>query len=57
MPTGERNVALANLAGNLAGKGQVAEAMKLAASLETAEERLTAYDLVAIAIRDGRTSQ
>ena len=28
--------------------------MKLAASLETAEQRLMAYDLVAIAIRDGQ---
>jgi tetratricopeptide (TPR) repeat protein len=54
---GMRKVTLGNLAGNFARKGHVAEAMKLAASLETAEERLTAYDLVAIAIRDGRTKR
>ena len=54
---GMRTVALGNLAGNFARKGQVGQAMKLAESLETAEERLTAYDLVAIAIRDGRTKK
>jgi beta-lactamase regulating signal transducer with metallopeptidase domain/tetratricopeptide (TPR) repeat protein len=57
MPPGTRRIAVGNLAGNFARKGQVAEAMKLAERLETAEERLTAYDLVAIAIRDGRTKK
>ena len=33
------------------------EAMKLAASLESAEQRLMAYDLVAIVISEGRTRQ
>ncbi len=54
MPPGMRSFTLGNLAGNLARKGQVAGAMKLAASFEEASDRLTAYDLVAIAIRDGR---
>jgi beta-lactamase regulating signal transducer with metallopeptidase domain/tetratricopeptide (TPR) repeat protein len=54
---GMRIVALGNVAGNLAQKGEVAEAMKLAASFETADERLTAYNLVAIAICDGRTKK
>ena len=57
MTQGKQNVALGNLAGNLARKGQVSEAMKLAASLETDEQRMMAYDLVAIAIRDGQARQ
>jgi hypothetical protein len=52
-----RDVALSNLARHLAEKGKMTEAMKLAGSFETAEQRLMAYDLVAIAIRDGRTRQ
>ncbi len=52
-----RDVAFSNLAGNLARKGKATEAMKLAETLETAEQRLMAYDLVAIAIRDARTTQ
>ncbi len=57
MPPETRQVALGNLAGNLARKGQVALAMKLAGSFEAAEARLMAYDLVAVAIRDGRTGR
>ncbi len=55
MSPGTCNVALGNLAGNLARNGQTAEAMKLAESIESPEGKLMAYDLVAIAIRDGRT--
>jgi beta-lactamase regulating signal transducer with metallopeptidase domain/tetratricopeptide (TPR) repeat protein len=49
------HVALGNLAGSLARDGRMGEAMKLVASIESPEGKLTAYDLVAIAIRDGRT--
>jgi beta-lactamase regulating signal transducer with metallopeptidase domain len=55
MSPGVCNVALGNLAGNLARNGQTAEAMKLAARIESPEGKVMAYDLVAIAIRDGRT--
>ena len=48
-----RNVMLSNLAGHLARKGDVAGAMKLATTFETAEERLTAFQVIACAIRDG----
>ncbi len=57
MPPGTCNVALGNLAGCLAHNGEMAEAMKLAASIESPDGKLTAYDLVAIAIRDGRTKE
>ena len=53
IPGGSRSVALSNLAGAQARRGDVAGAFKLAASFETARERLTAYELVACAIRDG----
>jgi beta-lactamase regulating signal transducer with metallopeptidase domain/tetratricopeptide (TPR) repeat protein len=53
IPGGSRSVALSNLAGAQARRGDVAGAFKLAASFETAQERLTAYELVACAIRDG----
>ncbi len=52
MPAGTRSVALSNLAGQIARKGDVAEAMKLAERIETPQERMTAFDLIAIAIRD-----
>ena len=55
MAPGTCNVALGNLAGCLARNGQMAEAMKLAASIKSPDGKLTAYDLVAIAVRDGRT--
>jgi beta-lactamase regulating signal transducer with metallopeptidase domain len=48
-----RNVALSNLAGAQARQGDVSGACKLAASFETIPERLTAYELVACAVRDG----
>ncbi len=54
MPDPLRNGALSNLAETLAHHGQVAMAIKLAASLDTAQDRLRAYDLVASAVRDGR---
>jgi beta-lactamase regulating signal transducer with metallopeptidase domain/tetratricopeptide (TPR) repeat protein len=57
MRTGMRDVAIANLAGNLAGKGELDKALGLAKSFETAEQRLMAYDLIAVAIRDGQTRQ
>jgi len=57
MPAGARNVALGNLAGDLARRGDVAGAMKLAASLETPEERLMAFGLTACAIRDARAGK
>jgi beta-lactamase regulating signal transducer with metallopeptidase domain len=50
-----RNVILSNLAGQLAHSGDVTGAMKLATTFETAEERLTAIQLVACAIRDRDT--
>jgi beta-lactamase regulating signal transducer with metallopeptidase domain len=57
MPPGSRDVAISNLAGNLAGKGELDKALSLAGSFETAEQRLMAYDLIACAIRDGQTRQ
>jgi len=57
MPAGMRNVALGNLAGDLARRGDVAGAIKLAASLETPDERLTAFALTASAIRDAHGSK
>jgi tetratricopeptide (TPR) repeat protein len=48
-----RNVLLSNLAGHTARNGDVTGAMKLAANFETAEERLTAIQVIACAIRDG----
>jgi tetratricopeptide (TPR) repeat protein len=57
MPPGTCNAALGNLAGCLARNGQMTEAMKLAASIESPDGKLTAYDLVAIAIRDGRSTK
>jgi beta-lactamase regulating signal transducer with metallopeptidase domain/tetratricopeptide (TPR) repeat protein len=52
-PQGPRVVVTSNLAAGLARKGDVPAALKLAASLKTAEERLTAYELIAYAIKDG----
>jgi len=57
MPAGARDVALGNLAGDLARRGDVAGALKLAESLETPDERLAAFDLTACAIRDRNTSK
>ena len=58
LPEGIRDPVLSNLAGNLARRrGDVAGAFKLAAALETPQQRLWAYDLAAIAIREGRTRQ
>jgi beta-lactamase regulating signal transducer with metallopeptidase domain/tetratricopeptide (TPR) repeat protein len=54
IPGGSRSVALSNLAGAQARRGDVSGAFRLAASFETVQERLTAYELVACAIRDGR---
>ena len=54
MPDPLRNDALSNLAGTLAHHGEVAMAIKLAASLDTAQDRLRAYELVASAVRDSR---
>ena len=47
-----RNVTLSNLAGQLARGGDVTGAMKLASTFETAEERLTAVQVIACAVRD-----
>jgi len=44
--------ALSNLAESLAYRGKVAEALTFAASLDTAQDRLRAYELVASAVRD-----
>ena len=55
LPEGMRDTVLSNLAGSLARRGDVAGAFKLAAALETPQQRLWAYDLAAIAIREGRT--
>jgi hypothetical protein len=49
-----RNVTLSNLAGQLARQGDVTGAMKLAGTFETTEERLTAIQVIACAIRDGK---
>jgi tetratricopeptide (TPR) repeat protein len=57
MPPSSRDVEISNLAGNLAGKGELDKALSLANSFETAEQRLMAYDLIAIAIRDDQTRQ
>jgi beta-lactamase regulating signal transducer with metallopeptidase domain/tetratricopeptide (TPR) repeat protein len=57
LPDGMRDNVLSNLAGNLARRGDVAGAFKLAAALETPQQRLWAFDLTAIAIREGRTRQ
>ena len=46
MAPGSRDVAIANLAGNLAAKGELDEALSMANSFETAEQRLMAYDLI-----------
>jgi hypothetical protein len=50
-----RNIALSNLAGHLARQGDIKGAMNLAASFETDEQRLTAIQLIACAVRDGET--
>ena len=47
-----RNITLSNLAGQLARRGDVTGAMKLATTFETAEERLTAIQLITCAVRD-----
>ena len=47
-----RNITLSNLAGQLACEGDVTGAMKLASTFETAEERLTAIQVIACAVRD-----
>ena len=52
-----RNVTLSNLAGHLARQGNVTGAMKLAATFEMAEERLTAIQLIACAVRDGEANK
>jgi len=57
MPGGMRNVVMSNLAGALARKGDVAGAFNLAASFETPQERLTAFQVTACAIRDRNTSK
>jgi hypothetical protein len=54
LPDGARDTVLANLAGNLARHGDAVGAFKLAASLETPQQRLWAFDLAAIAIREGQ---
>jgi hypothetical protein len=54
MPAGMRTIALSNLAGQFVRQGDMTGAMNLASSLESQEERLTAIQLVACAIRDRR---
>jgi len=54
IPGGSRSAALSNLVGAQARKGDISGAFKLAASLDTVQERLTAYEIVACFIRDGR---
>jgi beta-lactamase regulating signal transducer with metallopeptidase domain/tetratricopeptide (TPR) repeat protein len=55
LPDGMRDNVLSNLAGNLARHGDVTGAFKLAAVLETPQQRLWAFDLAAIAVRESRT--
>jgi len=50
--TPARNLALSSLAGDLARQGNVTAAAELAKSLETHQERLTAFQVMACAIRD-----
>ena len=57
MPAEMRDVTMGNLAGNLARRGDVAGAFKLAAGFETPQQRLFAFDLAATAVREGRTRQ
>jgi hypothetical protein len=52
LPAGLRTTVLSNLAGQLARDGDVTGALKLAASFKTPEERLTAIELTACAVRD-----
>jgi hypothetical protein len=56
-PAAVRGQAIMSLAARLAYLGKVPAALKLAASLETAEERVTAYEAVASAVRDSNVSQ
>jgi hypothetical protein len=55
--TAKRNASLAALAGQAAQKGDVDGAVKLAESIEDAHEKLSAYQQVAIAIRDARQAK
>jgi beta-lactamase regulating signal transducer with metallopeptidase domain len=57
LPVGLRTVVVSNLAGQLARNGDVTGALKLAASFKTPEERLTAIQLTACAIRDRRAGE
>ncbi len=54
LPAGMIDVVMGNLAGNLAHHGDVAGAFKLAASLETPQQRLMAFDLAALAVGQDR---
>ncbi len=54
---GMRDIITANLVGQMARDGKPIEALKLAKSLETPAQRLTAIELVAIAIREGRSAK
>jgi hypothetical protein len=52
-----QNVVLSNLAGQLARQGDVTAAFRLAASLESHEQRLTAIQLTACVIRDRESAK
>ncbi len=57
LPAGQRDGLLAGLAAQMARDGKPIEALTLAKSLETPAQRLTAIELVAIAVRDGRSAK
>lgn len=57
LPAGQRDNILTNLVGQMARDGKPIEALKLAKSLETPAQRLTAIELVAFAIRDSRSAR
>jgi hypothetical protein len=54
MPGESRQEALSSLARDLARKGDVARALKLAEGFETPEERLWAFESIATVLHDGR---
>jgi hypothetical protein len=54
MPGESRQEALSSVARDLARKGDVAQALKLAEGFETSQERLWAFESIATVLHDGR---
>jgi hypothetical protein len=57
LPPEERDAAMSGIAGQLAGRGDIARALDMATSIETADARLSAFAALADAIADGQVTR